>query len=132
MEGIRYSSPKESIEDGEMPQHRFDLVVDGERIGAAEIDYVSKPLPMYQVTDIYVDFEHKGKGYASQIMEQVENWIKVRKKPGILVDAIMEGDPAQGMYAKRGWKEVPGGMGLYVYNWPDSVDLGILRGYGAR
>jgi hypothetical protein len=39
MERIRYSSPKESIEQDEMPQHRFDLVVNGERIGAAEIDY---------------------------------------------------------------------------------------------
>jgi GNAT superfamily N-acetyltransferase len=132
MEGIEYSSPRKSIENGEMPQHRFDLIINGETIGAAEIDYVSKPLPMYQVTDIYVDFEHKGKGYASQIMDQVESWIKERKKPGILVDAIMDGDPSQGMYARRGWQKVPGGSDLHVYNWPDTVGLEILQGYSAR
>ena len=115
-----------------MPQHRFDFVVDGERIGAAEIDYFSKPLPLYQVTDLYVDFEHKGKGYASQIMDQVETWLRERKKPGILVEAILDGDPAQGIYERRGWKPVPNSFGQHVYNWPDNVDLSILDGYPQR
>lgn len=132
MEQIRYTSPKESREQDELPQHRFDLVVDGERIGAAEIDYYSKPLPLYQVSDVYVDFEHKGKGYASQIMDQVEAWIRERKKPGVLVDAIMEGDDATGMYERRGWKLVPDSFGLYVYNWPDNVNLSVLNGYADR
>ncbi len=132
MEHIQYSSPKESIEHDEMPQHRFDLVVDGERIGAAEIDYFSKPLPLYQVTDLYVDFEHKGKGYASQIMDQVEAWLRDRKKPGILVEAILDGDPARGMYERRGWTPVPKSFGQYVYNWPEDVDISILNGYPER
>lgn len=132
MEKVQYSSPKESIEQDEMPQHRFDLIVDGERIGAAEINYFSKPLPLYQVTDLYVDFEHKGKGYASQIMDQVETWIRERKKPGILAEAILDGDPAQGMYERRGWKPVPNSFGLHVYNWPDDVDISILDGYPQR
>lgn len=132
MESIKYSSPKEKLENNEDPQHRFDLILDGEIIGSAEIDYYSKPLPMYQVTLMYVDFEHKGKGYASKIMSQVESWIKARKKPGILADAIMEDDPAYGMYAKRGWVPVPEGQGLHVFNWPKDVDMSILRGYSFR
>ena len=132
MEGIRYSSPKESIEQNELPQHRFELIVDGKCIGAAEIDYLSKPLPLYQITNVYVDFEHKGKGYASQIMDQVEAWLRERKKPGVLVEAILEGDSAQGMYERRGWIPVPNSFGQYVYNWPDKVDLSILDGYPQR
>ena len=132
MESIDYISPEDAIENHEPPQHRFDLIVDGEKIGSAEIDYVSKPLPMYQVTDLYVDFEHKGKGYASKIMDQVENWLKERRKPGILVEAILEGDLAYGMYAKRGWVPVPDSFGLHVFNWPKDADLSILNGYSQR
>ncbi len=120
------------MEGGEEPQHRFDLMVDGEKIGAAEINYFSKPIPLYQVTDLYVDFEHKGKGHASHILNQVEGWIKARGKPGVLVDAIMDGAPAQGMYSRRGWVAVPGGRGLHVFNWPADVDMSVLNGYAVR
>jgi GNAT superfamily N-acetyltransferase len=132
MENIQYLSPKESMENGDEPQHHFDLIIDGEKIGSAEINYFSKPIPLYQVTDLYVDFEHKGKGYASKIMDEVEKWIRSRRKPGILVDAIMEGDVAQGMYEKRGWLKVPSNRGLYVLNWPNDVDLSLLDGYSFR
>ena len=129
---IKYSSPKESREQGEAPQHRFDVLVDGKKIGAAEVDYFSKPVPLYQVTELYVDFEHKGKGHASKILEQIEKFLDNKKKPGVLVDAIISGDPAQGMYARRGWKEVPGSMGMHVYNWPEDASLEALAGYAFR
>lgn len=111
-EQIKYSSPKDSLEQGESPQHRFDLMVEGKKIGVAEVDYFSKPLPLYQITELYVDFEHKGKGYASKILEQVEAFLEKKKKPGVLVDAIMVGDPASGLYARRGWKKVSNSGGL--------------------
>jgi hypothetical protein len=65
-------------------------------------------------------------------MDQVEAWLRKRKKPGVLVDAILEGDPAQGMYERRGWQPVPSSSGLYVYNWPTDVDLSVLIGYPVR
>ncbi len=129
---INYSTPGESIAEGEVPQHRFDLVIDGEKVGAAELDYFSRPLPLYQVTDLFVDFEHKGEGHASKILEQVEDFLKQKKKPGILVDAIMPGDKAEGMYARRGWVTVPDSHGLNVFNWPDDVPLSVLVGYESR
>jgi GNAT superfamily N-acetyltransferase len=84
------------------------------------------------VTDLYVDFEHKGKGHASQIMDQVETWLRERKRPGIIVESILDGDPAHGMYERRGWRPVPNSFGQHVYNWPDDVDLSILDGYPQR
>jgi GNAT superfamily N-acetyltransferase len=129
---IEYSSPKKAIEQGEEPQHRFDLILDGERIGAAEINYYSTPIPLYQLTDLYVDYEHSGQGNASRLLGQVEGFLRERRKPGILVDAVIEDKPASGMYARRGWQEVPGGQGLHVYNWPKDVDLSVLKGYAYR
>lgn len=129
---IKYISPKESIEQGESAQHRFDLLIDGEKIGSAEIDYFSKPLPLYQLSDLYVDFEQKGKGLASKIMDQVEKFLKDRRKPGILANAILPGEPAHGMYQRRGWKKVPHSHGLLVFNWPSDVSLEILKGYALR
>lgn len=117
---------------GDLPQHRFDLVIDGEKRGGAEVEYFSKPIPLYQLSELYVDFEYKGLGYASMIMEKVEEFLRKRKKPGILTDAIIQGDPASGMYKKRGWIEVPNALGLYVYNWPDNISFDILAGYEFR
>lgn len=132
MESLRYSSPKQSSEQGEDPQHRFEVMVEGEKVGAAEIDYYSKPLPLYQVAELYIDPKHQGKGYASKILAQVEDWLIQKGKPGVLVDAIMEGEPAEGMYARRGWTEVPNGNGLHVFNWPSEVGLAVLDGYPMR
>ncbi len=129
---VEYKSPKEVIEEDDEPQHHFDLVANGEKIGGAEIDYFSKPLPLYQMTDLYVDFEHNGNHYASQIMGQVEEWLIKRKKPGVLVDAVFSNDSAKGMYEKRGWERVPDSNGLMVFNWPKDVPLSVLKGYPWR
>lgn len=126
---IQYLSPKEALGRGESPQHRLDLFVDGEKIGSAEIDYFSRPLPLYQLSDLCILFEHHSKGYGSQIMDQVEAWLKKKKKPGVLVDAIDADAPAYGMYERRGWKRIPDSSYLYVFNWPEGVSLDVLKGY---
>lgn len=122
---IRYVSPSEQSPD-HMPQHKFELVKDGEVIGGAEIDYFSKPLPLYQLTDLWVDESHSGKGQASRIMDEVEGFL--REKPGVLVDAILEGEPAQGMYERRGWQSDPTSMNRKLYNWPEDVSKDVLNG----
>lgn len=129
---IKYSSPRETFEREGVGQHRFDLIVDGKKVGGAEVDYFSKPLPLYQVTNLYIDVEHNGKRYGSQIMEQVESFLREKKKPGVLVDAIAIDDPASGFYARRGWTEVPDSGGLHVYNWPEGTSLDVLVAYSFR
>lgn len=132
MNEIKYFNPKEVMEQGDPPQHHFDLFVSGEKVGTAELDYYSKPLPIYQVTDLYVDYEHHGKGYGSRLMDQVERWLVERGKPGILVDAILDSEPAAGMYQRRGWVKDPTSVHRYVFNWPKEASLEILRGYELR
>lgn len=129
---VSYISPEDSDSFEQGRHHKFEVIVDGKQIAAAEVNYYSKPIPLYQVTDLFVDHEHKGEGYASQIMAQIESFLRDRGKPGVLVDAIMAGDPASGMYEKRGWVEIPDSHGRYVYNWPENVSLDKLDGYAFR
>lgn len=131
-EEILYANPKQNIEKGEDPLHTFDLIVDSTVIGRAEITYYSKPFPLYQITDIYVEYEYKGQGYASKIMDQVESFLKKRKKAGVLVDAIDTDSPASGMYERRGWQKVPGEPFLFAYNLPKNAKINALRGYPMR
>lgn len=128
---IRYVSPAEQSPE-DMPQHKFELTQNGQVIGGAEVDYFSTPFPLYQLTDLWVDPDYAGKGNAGRILDRVEEFLQARRKPGVLADAIIDGSPAQGMYARRGWQEVPQGHGLHVFNWPSDVSLSILQGYGAR
>jgi ribosomal protein S18 acetylase RimI-like enzyme len=128
---ISYVSPAEQSPD-DYPQHKFELLDGQDVVGGAEIDYYSKPLPLYHVTDLWVDWSYAGVGNASKIMERVEEFLVERKKPGVLVEAIIDGSPSQGMYERRGWKPVPGGLGLHTYNWPEDISLKILDGYALR
>jgi len=131
-EQLVYSSSKENKEKGESPIHTIDLFHDGKIIGRAEITYYSKPFPLYQISDLYVDYEFQGEGRGSEIMSQVESFLNERKRAGVLVEAIDPDSPASGMYQRRGWLEVPGQHGLHVYNLPKSAKLEDLNGYASR
>ena len=128
-EKIIYNSPKKNLEKGEDPLHTFDLVLGDDVIGRAQITYYSKPFPLYQVNELYVEHEYSGAGRAGEIIAQVEAFLKKRKRAGVLVDGILEDSPASGMYARRGWLEVPGGHGLFVYNLPKGAQPEDLRHY---
>jgi GNAT superfamily N-acetyltransferase len=137
VEKIRYQSPKEAIEQDEFPEHSFDLIVDGRKIGAADLDYFSRPIPMYRLSSLYVGEPregdiYRGQGYGSTVMARVEAWLLKKKKPGILHDRIDQSSPAKGMYARRGWVPVPDMEDVYVYNWPKDVDLSVLKGADHR
>lgn len=127
---IQYTSPSEQGSE-DLPQHKFELKDGTKVVGGAEIDYFSKPLPLYQLTDLWIDFEYAGRGNASRLMTQVETFLKERRKPGVLTEAILDG-PAQGMYGRRGWMAVPDMPGRYVYNWPEHVSVDVLKGYEMR
>lgn len=125
---VAYTNSRENFEQEGSGQHHFSVFVEGVKVGAAEINYFSKPLPLYQLTDLYVDYEHQGKGYAGELLTQFETFLRKRKKPGVLVNAIID-ESKEDLYIKRGWVEVPGSGGLHVFNWPNDVDIKVLQGY---
>ncbi len=129
---VEYYPPQKALEKAEDPHHHFDFIIDNVKAGSAEVDYLSKPLPCYQLTSLYVEEEFQSKGYASEIMDVFEKFLRDKKKPGFLADAIWPHAPAAGMYQRRGWKLVPDTYGLYSYNLPDDIDYRILIGYENR
>lgn len=131
-EKIEYRNPKKNIEKGEEPLHTFDLILDGEIIGRAEITYYSRPFPLYQINELYVEPKYQNAGRASEIMNQIESFLKTKKRAGVLVDAIYENSPASEMYKKRGWQNVPGNKFLYAYNLPKNAKLEDLHNYTER
>ena len=128
---VQYISPSEQSPE-DMPQHRFEIVEGDEIIGGAEVDYFSRPLPLYQLSDLWVEHEYSGQGKGSRIMDAVEAFLKEREKPGLLVDAIIYGNDAYGMYERRGWQSIPSNPSIRVYNWPEHVSLDILKGFAMR
>lgn len=127
-----YVSPEESLEREGRPDRRIDLLAGAERIGSATMEYRSKPVRHFEIGSLYVEPGHQGQGNAGRLIEAVERFLVEAGKPGLLVDAIIDGSPAQGMYARRGWREVPGSSGLLVFNWPDGQPLSTLDGYSFR
>lgn len=132
MEKIAYNNPKENLEKGEDPIHTFDISLDNKIIGRAEITYYSKPFPLYQIDSLFIEPEYQGVGRGSEIMDQIENFLKKRNKAGVLVDAIDLNSPASGMYERRGWQQIPGEDYLYAYNLPKKAKLEDLRSYSTR
>lgn len=131
-EKISYSNPVENLKKEDEPIHSFDLVINSELIGRAEISYYSKPLPYYQVDALYVEENFQSRGYAGKIMEQVEEFLKKRKKTGLIVDGILDGLPARGMYERRGWQRIPGESDLFAYNLPNDFEIEKLKNYYYR
>ena len=129
---VHHITPEEHPSDVLIRQRQFLIYDDdGKIIAGAEVDKYSRPLPIYQVTDLWSEIPSKG--HASLVMDEVEAFMHRTKKPGVLVDAIDNDNPAKGMYSRRGWEYVPDQYGLMVYNWPkDKAPLSVMAGYAMR
>lgn len=123
---------KESWQERGQGIHVFEIMENGEVIAGAELLYLSRPIPLYQLSDLWVEYSHHGQGLSSRLMDQVEDFLRQRKKPGVLVDAIMDDNSAKGMYQKRGWVKIPDMMHLFIFNQPKNLDLKVFHGYPMR
>ncbi|MCC2631300.1 MAG: Acetyltransferase domain [Candidatus Paceibacter sp.] len=130
MESFNHISPIDNIEDPY--SHKMELIVDGEKVGEADVEYFSRPFPLYQISSMGVEFEKQGQGFGSKLMGYIEGVLKKKGKAGVLVDAIDPSSPAAGMYARRGWIEVPDSNGLHVFNMPKGATIDQLKGYVFR
>jgi predicted GNAT family acetyltransferase len=129
---VTYIRPEDSENEEGFRHHRFEIKQGDKVIAAAEVMYRSKPLPIYQVNELYTESDHQGQGYASAILDQIEAFLLDRKKPGILVDAIHSDKPGvQSMYERRGWKAIDD-LGRRAFNWPQDIDTKIMQGSEMR
>lgn len=120
---VIYRTPKENKEREDDTVHTFTLEIDGEVVGEIHAIYYSKPIPFYSLDDVYVYSKYRGQGYGSHIMDSFENFLKKKKKAGVLFDGIAMLSPASGMYERRGWKKIPGMETGYAFNLPDTVPI---------
>ena len=106
--------------------HRIAIFKYGTReaVGEASIVENNKPVPHLILLNLDVHkAEERGKGFASQIMEEVERMSKEKGKPVILYDVTdrhhKEQNPkAIGMYGKReGWTQLIGEDGIVTNRW---------------
>ncbi|KKW08667.1 MAG: hypothetical protein UY44_C0008G0032 [Candidatus Kaiserbacteria bacterium GW2011_GWA2_49_19] len=101
--------------------------------GSISLVPLSEPIRLYLVYDLKVEREEQGKGFASQLMAEVEKISRESSMPVVLHDATdkeKKGGKTQnplsiGMYKKRkGWVEVMDPSQtypVYVYGTRDKV-----------
>ena len=100
-----------------------------EAVGEASIAEPTRPFPHIVLLqlDVY-KAEQRGKGFASQLMEEVERMSRESGKPVVLCDVTAEdgeqNPKAVGMYGKRpGWTRLQSSGGVvsnrYVYGTTD-------------
>src|SRR3989344_9650463 len=95
-------------EDPKTPSRHFiDLIVDGRMAGRAQLSYFSRPFPLYQIQALDIFSGHEGRGFWGKGMHFLEDMLKKNGNAGTLLDSIEPESPASGMFARRGWVEVP-------------------------
>lgn len=119
---FEYSRPEES----ETEQHTIELVVKGEKVGDATLEYHSRPFPFYLVTFVEVEFGQQGQGYGSELVEKINEFLNTRNRPGVLEDAINENNPARGFYERHGWKRIAD-TSWFVYNLNPDLEKKVKR-----
>ncbi len=131
-EKIRRLKP-EQIKGAEAGRHHRISLFEGRReIGSAELTYHGTPVPLYYLASLYVIKERRatqdrpGAKYGTRLMDEVEKMLRDKKKMGLVQDGIDPNSPARGMYARRGWRNIPALPGWYVYNMPEGLDLASL------
>jgi GNAT superfamily N-acetyltransferase len=100
-------------------------------VGRINLVKATQPVEHIQISTLMVNKDEQGKGFASQLMAEVEKMSKEQNVPLLLNDAIDENKSGQnqgsvGMYAKRkGWTSLPDRYGrptyYFVYGAEDKV-----------
>lgn len=91
-----------------------------EQIGEITLNDREKPIPHFMARLLHVRRTERGKGFGSQLLDEVERMSKETNKPVVLGNGISSGSQASRMYSERtGWREIPSfahtTMNGYVY-----------------
>ena len=100
--------------------------------GRAQLSYFSRPFPLYQIQALDIFSGNEGRGFGGKVMHFIEDMLKKNGKAGMLLDSIEPESPASGMFARRGWVEVPRTKGLYAFNLPKGAHIDELRKFEWR
>ena len=113
---FEYKKPPET----ENKFHRLDLIIDGENIGFAEMEFRNNPFPFYYIELVFVKEIMRGQGLGVKIVEKINEFLDEKGKPGILLNSISS-DLAhiKTIYQNHVWKAVQGRPIYFTYKLPE-------------
>lgn len=79
------------------------LEADGKLFGFINARKRDGGIVNYSIFEFRVYDEYRGKGYGSQLLNELTSRLDQEKKSASLSDYIEEGSPAAGIYERRGW-----------------------------
>jgi ribosomal protein S18 acetylase RimI-like enzyme len=82
----------------------YILEVDGEAVGMGRIDTFEEGIG--EVHNVWTNPEHRGRGYATRLMNHLENKAKEFGFSALRLDTAKFNIPAQRLYIKRGYSEI--------------------------
>jgi GNAT superfamily N-acetyltransferase len=98
-----------------LPNTIYAVVVEheGRAIGMGRV--IGDGGTAYQLTDIAVMGEYRGKGLGKQIVKALVDWLEANAPKSAYVSLIADG-PAKDLYAQFGFKETaPVSVGMYLW-----------------
>ncbi len=107
--------------------HRIELQTEGDMVGFANLEYRNSPFPFYYIKLVFVLPHARNQGFGKDILNELNHFLDLRKKAGLLFNSIAENDPAYSIYEKAGWKPVIPGSSCYGYNLPTDLENGRLH-----
>ena len=108
---FEYKKPPENQEH----VHKIEMVIDGDVIGHADLEYRNDPFPFYYVSLVFIKKTFRGSGFGREVLEKINGFLDSKKKPGILANAIDIDHPAHQMYEKCGWIKIQDKEDWYSY-----------------
>ena len=121
---MRYFHSQPEVTNGKDQQgffHRLDLIVDGEKIGQAEMFYKNAPFPFYYLSWIDIVAHRRGRGYGKTLLTAINRFLDSKGRSGLLRNVIFAEDPTSSIYQKNGWRQISGREGWYIYNPPNNL-----------
>lgn len=111
--GLTPKSPEAAARG--LPNTIYAVVVEheGRAIGMGRV--IGDGGTAYQLTDIAVMGEYRGKGLGKQIVKALVDWLEANAPKSAYVSLIADG-PAKDLYAQYGFKETaPVSVGMYLW-----------------
>jgi len=113
---VGLSAKTEEAAAAGLPNTRFAVVLEheGTAIGMGRV--IGDGGTAFQVTDIAVLPEHRGKGLGKRIVAALVDWLKATAPKSAYINLIADG-PAKDLYAQYGFQpvETHGSIGMYLW-----------------
>jgi GNAT superfamily N-acetyltransferase len=113
---VGLSAKTEEAATAGLPNTRFAVVLELEGVAIGMGRVIGDGGTAFQVTDIAVLPEHRGKGLGKRIVAALVEWLKANAPKSAYISLIADG-PAKDLYAQYGFKPVTehGSIGMYIW-----------------